>query len=134
VSALTQTRAGVIVAAETGQAAYTALAAGRNLRLIGTNGDQATAGTEITAGGGYAAGGSAITFNAPVAQTGTYSSKGGNAAWSQTNMPAATVNGVEIWDTATTPVRALWGALTTAKTVAAGDTLSFPADSITFSV
>lgn len=130
-SALTQVRAGIVLAAEFGQAAYVALGTARNLRLITTNGTQATAGTELLAGGSYAAGGSAVTFKAPVAQVGTYSSLIQNNAWTQANMPASTIVGVEIWDTAATAIRVLWGALTASKTVAAGDTLSFPVDQLT---
>ncbi len=132
-SALTQGRALNFLESEFRGAAYAALAAGRRLRLIATNGDQATAGTEIAVGGGYAAGGPAITFNAATAQTGTFSEQTGNAALSITNMPAVTVNGVEIHDGAAgaaAGTRAAWGALTTARTTAAGDTLSFPADAV----
>jgi hypothetical protein len=131
VSALTQARGIVVLSAELGVAAYTALGAARNLRLMTTNGSQSAAGTELTAGGSYVAGGSAITFATPTGQTGTYSALANNNAWSQANMPAATIVGVEIWDTAGTPVRVLWGALTTNKTTALGDTLSFPGSSIT---
>lgn len=133
-SALTQARAQIILNAETGQAAYTALAAGRTLRLMTANGSQSAAGTELGTGGSYTAGGSTITFSAATTQTGTYSAQSANVAWSQTNMPAATIQGVEIWDNAGTPVRSLWGALTTNKTTAAGDTLSFPTASITASI
>ena len=38
-------------------------------------------------------------------------------------MPAATVVGVEIWDSAGTPVRLWYGALAASRTVAAGDDL-----------
>jgi hypothetical protein len=36
-------------------------------------------------------------------------------------MPAATVVGVEVWDTAGTPVRLWYGPLTASRTVSAGD-------------
>jgi hypothetical protein len=42
-------------------------------------------------------------------------------------MPAATVNGVEIWDSAGTPVRLWWGPLTTPRSLQAGDELKFSA-------
>ncbi len=126
-SALTQVRATVLLDAELG----TAPAAGRNLRLITTNGNQATTGTELATGGGYTAGGVGITFAAATVQTGTPSGRAANNAVSITNMPATTIVGIEIWTTETTPVRRVWGALTANKTVAAGDTLSFPAGSIT---
>lgn len=132
-SALTQVRAQHFLNAEYGGAVYTALAAGRKLKLIATNGNEATAGTEIALGGGYTAGGPAITWAAAAADAAapaTYSGKIENVALSITNMPAATVNGVEVTDTAATPVRVAWGALTTARTTAAGDTLSFAAASV----
>lgn len=132
-SALTQARAANFLDAEFRAVAYAALGTGRKLKLIATNGNEATAGTEIAVGGGYAAGGPAITFNAATtdaAAPATYSGRIGNAALSITNMPAVTVNGVEVTDNAATPVRAAWGALTTARTTAAGDTLSFPLDSV----
>jgi hypothetical protein len=44
-------------------------------------------------------------------------------------MPAATTAGIEIWNG--TPARQEFGALTAAKTTAAGDTLSFAAGAIT---
>ncbi len=126
-SALTQARAVALLDAELG----TAPAAGRNLRLMTANGSQATNGTELGAAGGYPAGGVGITFKAATAQTGTPSGRAGNNAVSITNMPAATIVGLEIWTTETTPVRRVWGALTANKAVAAGDTYSHPADSIT---
>ncbi len=126
-SALTQVRAQALLDAELG----TAPAAGRNLRLITSNGNQATTGTELATAGGYTAGGSAVTFTAATAQTGTPSGRAANNAHSITNMPATTIVGIEIWTTETTPVRRVWGALTANKTTAAGDTLSFPAGSIT---
>lgn len=132
-SALTNARAINFLDAEFRAQAYAALTGARRLKLIATNGNEATAGTEITPGGGYSAGGPTITFNAATtdaAAPATYSAKIGNAALSITNMPAATVNGVEVTDNAGTPVRAAWGALTTPRTTAAGDTLSFAADSV----
>jgi hypothetical protein len=46
-------------------------------------------------------------------------------------MPAITVNGIELWDSAGTPVRRWFGSLTTPKTTGVGDTLTFPTSSIT---
>lgn len=50
-----------------------------------------------------------------------------SADLSWTGMPAATVVGVEIWDSAGTPVRLWYGALGTSRTVAAGDELKINA-------
>lgn len=134
-SAITQARATNWLNAELDSGGtYTALTGARNLRLLSTSGDQAAAGTEIAAGGSYAAGGSAITWGAAAVATGTYSGTKGNVAWSQTNMPATTVNAVDVRDSAGTPVRIVFGPLTTPKTTAVGDTLSFPANSVVVSV
>lgn len=92
------------------------------LRLMTANGSASSAGTEVT-GGSYSS--QTITFNA---------ASGGSAASAAditfASMPAATVVGAEIWDSAGTPVRLWWGALTSSKTLAAGDDLKFPAGSV----
>lgn len=43
-----------------------------------------------------------------------------------------TIVAVAVYDSAGTPVRKLWGALTTSRTVVAGDSLSFATSSIAF--
>lgn len=96
------------------------------LRLMTANGSAASAGTEVT-GGSYSP--QTIAFAA---------ASGGSAAHSAnitfSGMPAATVVGLEIWDSAGTPVRLWWGALSASKTVSAGDSLSFPAGSVIVSL
>jgi hypothetical protein len=55
-----------------------------------------------------------------------------NAVISQTNMPVATIVGIEIWDShATVPVRIEYTTAFTSKTTASGDTLSFASAAIT---
>ena len=81
--------------------------------LVTANGDDATAGTEVT-GGSYAR------------QTLTVAAAAGGATSNSADiifsgMPAATVVGVEVWDSEGTPVRLWYGALTASRTVAAGD-------------
>ena len=49
-------------------------------------------------------------------------------------MPAATVTGVEIYDSNGTPRRAWVGALSASKTVAAGEALSFAASSVSITL
>jgi hypothetical protein len=123
-SALTQVRAQAVADAEA--------AAGTTFRLMTANGSQAAAGTELATSGGYTAGtGIAVTFDAALVATGTYSATKASQACSQTNMPASTIVGIETWLSA---VRRFWGALTASKTLAAGDTLSFPAASVVISV
>ncbi|MFF1684602.1 hypothetical protein [Streptomyces sp. NPDC058254] len=49
-------------------------------------------------------------------------------------MPAVTVVGVEVWDSAGTPVRLWYGPLTASRTVAAGDELRLTASSLSLSI
>jgi len=96
------------------------------LRLMTANGDDASAGTEVT-GGSYAS--QTIAFDA--AASGSISN---NASISFTGMPAVTVVGIEIYDSAGSPKRLAYGALTTSRTVTAGDTVQFASSAITLSL
>jgi hypothetical protein len=71
---------------------------------------------------------------AAAAYSATKASAANNNITSWTNMPAATINGVEIWDSAGTPIRWWYGDLTAPKTTNSGDTLSFAASSVTASI
>jgi hypothetical protein len=99
-------------------------------RLMTANGSATSAGTELTTGGGYTA---PSTFSATfgAASAGTASN---SAAVTITNMPAATIVGVELWDSAGTPLRKWWGALSANKTTNAGDTFSIAIASLTLSL
>ncbi|MFC4512550.1 hypothetical protein [Streptomyces ehimensis] len=96
------------------------------LALVTANGSDSTAGTEVT-GGSYAR--KTVACNASV-----------NGATSNsadivfTGMPPCTVVGVEIWDSAGTPIRWWWGALDASRTVAAGDELRITAASLALSL
>lgn len=105
-----------------GIAAYTAAAAPMKLALATTTGTATAAGTEVT-GGSYVR--QTIVFSAPAA-----GATSNNALISFTNMPAATVTGIDIYDSTGTPVRRAFAPLTTAKTTASGDTISFAATSV----
>ena len=96
------------------------------LALVTANGNDATAGTEVT-GGSYAR--QTIAFGA--AASGSISN---NASISFAGMPAATVVGIEIYDSAGTPKRLAYGALTTSRVVTAGDTVQFASSAITLSL
>jgi hypothetical protein len=109
-----------------GIAAYTAATTPMKLALATATGTATTAGTEVT-GGSYAR--QTITFNAPSAGATANAS-----AISFTNMPAVTVTGIDIYDSAGTPIRRAFAALTASKTTGAGDTLSFAAGAITASL
>ena len=92
------------------------------LRLMTANGDDASAGTEVT-GGSYTP--QTIAFTS--AASGAIEN---NASISFTGMPACTVVGIEIYDSAGTAKRLLYGALTTSRTVTAGDTVQFASGAI----
>lgn len=93
----------------------TAPVAPLKVRLMTANGTDATAGTEVT-GSAYAP--LTVTFAAPSAGA---TSNTATLSWTSLDASASkTVVGVEVWDSAATPVRWWYGALTTSKTVAAG--------------
>jgi hypothetical protein len=94
--------------------------------LVTANGDDATAGTEVT-GGSY----TRKTLAVAAAVAGVTSN---SADLVFSGMPAATVVGVEVWDSAGTPVRWWYGPLSTPRTVTAGDDLRLTAGSLSFSL
>lgn len=96
------------------------------LALMTANGTDSAAGTEVT-GGSYA--------RQTIAWTAASSGSIANSATINfTGMPACTVVGIEVYDTAGTPKRLAYGPLTANKTVAAGDTIQFGAGNITLSL
>lgn len=96
------------------------------LALVTANGSDSAAGTEVT-GGSYAR--QTIAFDA--ASGGSIDN---NAAISFTGMPACTVVGIEIYDSAGSPKRLAYGPLTASRTVTSGDTVQFASGSITLSL
>jgi hypothetical protein len=99
------------------------------LKLMTANGSDASAGTELGASGGYATGGATVVFAA--AASGAVAT---NADVSWTNMPAATIVGVEVWDTAGSPVRLAYGALSASKTTNSGDTFTITSGQLTMTL
>lgn len=81
--------------------------------LVTAAGDDATAGTEVV-GGSYAR----QTLTVGAASGGTVSN---SADLVFAGMPACTIVGWEIWDSALTPVRWWYGPLDTNRTLLAGD-------------
>lgn len=120
---LVTVEANALLNASSGQAAYTAPTTPIKVALVTATGTATTAGTEAT-GGSYAR--QTITFAA--ASGGSISS---NVALTYTNMPAATITGVDEWDSTGTPVRRWFGALTASKTTNAGDTFTIASGSYT---
>ena len=99
------------------------------LKLMTANGTDASAGTELGTSGGYTAGGATVTFGA--AASGQVATTA-DVSW--TNMPAATIVGVEVWDTAGTPVRLAYGALASSKTTNSGDTFTISTGNLTITL
>lgn len=108
---------------------YTAATTPMKLALATVTGTDTTAGTEVT-GGSYAR--QTITFSAPTLGTPTTTSNSGLISF--TGMPAVTTTGIDIYDSTATPVRRAFAALTSSKTTASGDTLSFAATAVSASL
>lgn len=94
--------------------------------LVTAAGDDATAGTEVT-GGSYAR----QTLAVGAAASGAVSN---SADLVFTGMPACTVVGWEIWDSAGTPVRWWYGPLDTNRTLLAGDEYRITASNLDLSI
>lgn len=109
-----------------GTAAYVAPTTPMKLALLTAAGSNTAAGTEVT-GGGYAR--QNLVMGA--ASAGVASNTNSIAF---TNMPAATVTAVDIYDSAGSPRREWTGALGASKTTGAGDTLSFAAAAVSASL
>lgn len=122
---LVAVEAGALLAVSSGQAAYTAPTTPMKVALVSTTGTATAAGTEIS-GGSY--GRQTITFAAPVT-TSSPATITSNVALTYTNMPAVTVTGVDEFDSAGTPIRRWFGALSASKTTNAGDTLTIASGS-----
>jgi hypothetical protein len=113
-------------------AAYTPPSGVIKLALItdATDPTATTAGSEVT-GGSYAR--QPLTSAWGSASGGTITNS--LLAISFTGMPGPIViKSIELWDSAGTPVRRWFGALTASKTVNAGDTVTFATSSISISL
>ena len=96
------------------------------LALVTANGSDSAAGTEVT-GGSYAR----QTISWSAAASGEIHN---DAVINFTGMPTATVVGIEVYDSAGTPKRLAYGALTSTKSVSSGDTLQFAISSISLTL
>lgn len=94
--------------------------------LVTTSGTASAAGTEVT-GGSYVR--KNLTVVTPASGA---TSNSADLLW--TGMPACTVVGVEVWDSAATPVRWWHGILTANKTLQAGDECRFTAGQLVFTL
>jgi hypothetical protein len=100
------------------------------LRLMSAQGSNTANGTELTTTGGYTAGGASLGATFCAAPSGGTQSNSNLVSWSATGT-WATVNAIEIWDSAGTPLRWLQGSITAITGVVNGDTVSFAVGSIT---
>lgn len=129
--ALDQTLANSILTFMHGGAVPTVLSGGTKLALLTAIGTATAAGTEVATGGGYTAGtGGRVALTWGAAASGSQAT---SAIASVTNYPRAeSVAAVEIYESGSTFRRIEYGALTGgAKTMAAGDTISFAVGAIT---
>ncbi len=121
--ALVTTEANRLLDASLGVASYTAPTGSMKVALATSASSASAAGTEVS-GGSYAR--QNVTFGS--ASAGSSSNTG---AVTFTNMPAATVTHLDLYDSNGTPRRAWYGPLTASKTTASGDSLSFAVSAIT---
>lgn len=123
-AALVATEANRLLDASFGTATYTAPTAPVKLLLVTVLGTATTAGTEVT-GGSYVK----QTLAMGAAASGSCSNSG---VINFAGMPIATVVGVDVTDNAAR--RSWFGALTTNRTTAAGDSISFAIASLVASL
>jgi hypothetical protein len=97
---------------------------------LGSTVPTATANMTQSSWTGYTAGGTTTSFTG---QSGaTAASNSSSPGWTNGSGSAQTINGVELWDQAGTPLRWWWVAITGAPvTLNAGNTLNFANGSIT---
>jgi hypothetical protein len=119
-----------IVDGSLGTAAFVATTGPIHVRYMTANGSATANGTELATSAGYTSGAGAPTVTFAGAST-TTAQAASNAAVTTTNMPATTVVGVELWDSAGTPKRKWWGALSASKTTVLGDTFTIASGSLT---
>ena len=100
------------------------------LRLMTATGSNTANGTEAS-GNGYTTGGNSMGSTAFGAPSGGVSTNSNAVSFTASggNLGGGAIVGIEIWDTAATPLRYLQGSITSV-TVATGNTLNFASASI----
>jgi hypothetical protein len=129
VTNLDQTHAGALLCYSLANGAGSPVATVGNIhvRLMTVLGSATANGTELPTGGGYIQG-TGITPVTFVAVSGSPAGTSNSALLTVVNMPAATIVGIELWDSA--PARKWQGPLTAPKTVNLGDSLTFAINAI----
>jgi hypothetical protein len=108
-AAIVQAQANKLLDATVGTAALTAFSGAAKVRLTTTAPTNTTAGTELS-GSGYTTGGSTVTFGA--ASAGSAANSGSAIQWTNGSGSSWSIVGVEIWDSAGTPLRWWFGSFT----------------------
>lgn len=108
-SSLVVVAANKLLDASLGTAALTAFSGAAKCKLTTTAPTNSAAGTELT-GTGYTAGGQTITFAS--ASAGSAANSGSALQWTNSSGSSWSIVGVEIWDSAGTPLRWWWGTWT----------------------
>lgn len=121
-----------LVNAMLGKGTYPAPTGAIMARLLTAHGTETTPGTQVTNTGESAYAPQSVTAATPASATNGVMTS--NAAITFTNMPAATVVGIELWDSGATPRRQMYGALTATKTTALGDSLTIASGQLTATV
>ena len=116
----------------TGSPAMTAQPTSWKLKLMQTMGSNTANGTELTGATGYTGGGATMAgWTAATGSTAAISGPIAAVSWTNGGSAWTAVAGIEIWDTAGTPLRWFQGALTGGSvTVNGGNTLQFAINSI----
>lgn len=117
-----------LLGASLGVNTYTAptTSSGMRLALATSAPSDSAAGTEVS-GGSYAR--QPIAFSTPASKA---TSNSGVVTF--TNMPAATVTHIDVYDANGTPRRCWFGPLTASKTTQSGDSLSFAVAAVSISL
>lgn len=108
-AAIVQAQANKLLDATLGTTALTAFSGAAKIRLTTTAPSATAAGTELT-GTGYTTGGSTVTFSA--AASGSTSNSGAAIQWTNGSGGTWSIVGLEIWDSAGTPIRWWYGNFT----------------------
>lgn len=128
-AAIVTVAANKLLDASLGTAALTAFSGAAKIRLTTTAPTASSAGTELT-GTGYTAGGSTITFSS--ASAGSTSNSGSALTWTNGSGGSWSIVGLEIWDSAGTPLRFWFGSFTGQPiTVANGNIFQISTGAIT---
>jgi hypothetical protein len=127
-AALVAVHANNILDASLGTTTFVATVTPLKCRLMTAVGTATTAGTELATGGSYVAG---TGLSPATMASAAVESAASSVALTQTNMPAATITAIELWDSAATPLRKWFGALTANKTTNLGDTFTIASGSLT---